>query len=336
MIRLVSLALMLLLFGCHRPAEKRPSPPASRIATVPVRLATGERTRTLLGQVTFDPAFYAQVMARVPALSVRKIRAFAGDQVRKGDPVLVLKSPDFLSAESELASVLNTPGRPGRIGDIRRLAEQKLRLLGASNEEIARLERTRVPVDRYEVRSPLSGTILRIGPSEGSQVKTGDLLFEVSDLTHLWVQAFLYPGEEAGIRQGSPVDVVPLNERSVRGPGVVSRIAPFIDPRTRTIPLRISLPNHEGLFRPDSWVRVRIPIARNLHRPSFLVPRISVVRMKSRQTAVFVLSQTGSPVPVPVTVLGIRGEEVEVDGTLSEGEKVVTGGLLPLLSGPLR
>jgi Cu(I)/Ag(I) efflux system membrane fusion protein len=289
--------------------------------------------RTLLGQVTFDPAHYAQVMARVSALSVRRIRAFAGDAIRKGAPVLLLKSPDFLAAESELASVLNTPGRPGRIRGIRTLAEQKLRLMGASDVEIARLERTRIPVDRYEVRSPLSGTIIRIAPSEGSQVKTGDLLFEVSDLTHLWVGAFLYPGEETGIRSGTAVVVTPLHERGVRGTGIVTRIAPFIDARTRTIPLRISLPNPAGVFKPDSWVRIRIPIARSGRGPSYLVPKVSVFRMKNRMTAVFILSGQGTPVSVPVSVLGIRGEDAEVEGGLSEGQKVVTAGLLPLLSG---
>lgn len=326
-----TLLLILLLAGCHHPSGTTPPPVPSRIETSPVRVASGPLVRTLLGQVAFDPSASAQVMARIPALSVRTIRRFAGDRVRKGVVVFVMQSPDFLNAESELASVLNTGSRPSTVHGIRILAEQKLRLMGAGKEEIRRLERTRVPIDRYEVRSPLSGTIIRIGPAEGARVNTGDFLFEVSDLAHLWVQAFLYPGEERGIRRGTAVTVTPLHEKEVSGTGTISRIAPFIDPRTRTVPLRISLDNPKGLFRPDSWVRIRIPLFDKSAPPAFLVPASSVVRTREGVTVVFVKGNGRPPVPVPVSVLGEEGKNLYVRGALSVDERVVTAGLLPLL-----
>ena len=309
------------LAGCHR--ERRPSsPPAasSRIDTVPVKKAPGPLMRTLLGQVAYDPAASAQVMARIPALSVVSIRVFAGDRVARGETVMVLKSPDFLSAESELASVLDNPGRksPGHGGGIRILAEQKLRLLGASRQEIERLERTRRPVDRYEVRSPLSGTLIRLGPAEGAQVRKGDLLFEVSDLSRLWVQAFLYPGEETGIRPGETVEVVALHEGKSSGTGRI---------------LRIAIDNRKGLFRPDSWVRIRVPVASGSGSPLVLVPERSIVRMKNRETAVFLVRNSAPPSLLPVRVFGRLGPDVEVRGEFREGDRVVTEGLLPLLSG---
>lgn len=332
--RLALLAIIVAGFsGCRHHDTPPPVPPASsRILTVPVRSNAGVLTRTLLGQVAFDPSFLAQVMSRVPALSVESIRAFPGDHVRKGETVYVLQSPAFLSAEAELASVMNARSGPAMIHGIRSLAEQKLRLMGASEKEIVRLEATRHPVDRYAVRSPISGTIVRSGPAEGSQVKTGDLLFEVSDLAHLWVQAFLYPGEEQGIRPGLPVTVTPLHEPGISGTGRVVRIAPFIDPATKTIPLRISLGNPLGLFRPESWVRIGVPVRSAGSRPTYLVPSRAVVRYSDRRTAVFVVSGPGPPRPVPVTVLGVGGGETVVSGPLRVGMGVVVSGLLPLIS----
>ncbi len=330
-----ALILLGMLSACQRTQEHHPvSSPGSRIATTPIRKALGPPMRTLLGQVAYDPASFAQVMARLPALSVVSIRIFPGDRVSRGETVMVLKSPDFLSAESELSSILSNPGANGRkgVGGIRVLAEQKLRLLGASRKEIARLERTRRPVDRYEVRSPLSGTLIRIGPSEGAQVRIGDLLFEVSDLSRLWVQAFLYPGEEKGLRRGMPVSIVPLHEEGLVGAGRILRIAPFIDPNTRTIPLRISLDNAGGHFRPDSWVRIRIPVIEEKSAPVFLAPERAVVRTKERKTAVFVVRSGGPPTLIPVSVLGHRGGDVEIRGNLESGDRVVTEGILPLLS----
>ena len=324
-----------ILAACQRHREPpSPPPPASRIVTVPLRKAPGPPVRTLLGQVAYDPAASAQVMARLPALSVVSIRVFPGDRVSRGETLMVLKSPDFLSAESELSSILDKPGAKGRgrVAGIRVLAEQKLRLLGASRREIERLERTRRPVDRYEVRSPLTGTLIRVGPAEGAQVRKGDLLFEVSDLSRLWVQAFLYPGEERGFRRGTPVSILPLHEGGTAGSGRILRIAPFIDPRTRTIPLRISLDNAGGRFRPDSWVRIRIPVEERKSGPVFLVPERAVVRTKEGKTALFIVRGGGGPALVPVTVLGHQGGDAEIRGNLGESDRVVTEGILPLLS----
>ncbi|MCL5285905.1 MAG: efflux RND transporter periplasmic adaptor subunit [Nitrospirae bacterium] len=329
------LVVFAVLAGCHKDRSPAPSP-SSRIVTAPVKKAPGPLMRTLLGQVAYDPSASSQVMARLPALSVVSIRVFAGDHVARGETVMVLKSPDFLAAESELASVLDNPGKknPNRGGGLRLLAEQKLRLLGASRKEIERLERTRKPVDRYEVRSPLSGTLIRIGPAEGAQVRLGDLLFEVSDLSRLWVQAFLYPGEEKGLRRGATVEVVALHEEKNSGTGRILRIAPFIDPATRTIPLRIAIDNARGLFRPDSWVRIRIPVENGSGTPLFLVPERAVVRMQDRKTAVFVVRGGRPPALLPVDVLGRRGPDVEVRGRFGPDDRVVTEGLLPLLSQP--
>ncbi len=334
--RVVSLIVLLAVFAaCQR--DRSSAPPAgssSRQVTAPVEKAAGPVLHTFLGQVAYDPSSSSQVMARLSALSVVSIKIFAGDRASRGETVMVLKSPDFLSAESELASVLDNPGgkTPERVHGIRILAEQKLRLLGASSEEIARLERTRRPIDRYEVRSPLSGTLIRIGPAAGAQVRKGDLLFEVSDLSHLWVQAYLFPGEEKGIRQGSEVRVVSLHASGEAGIGRILRIAPFIDPRTRTIPLRIALDNSRGTFLPDEWVRIRVPVHERSGRPVYLVPERAIVRTKDRRTAVFVVRGEASPALLPVTVLGRSKGVVEVRGEFREGDRVVTEGLLPLLS----
>ena len=331
------IVLLAFVAGCHR--EKPPSkPPAagSRLQSVPVRISTGPLLRTFLGQVATDPSASAQVMARLSALSVVSIQRFAGDRVRRGETVMVLKSPDFLSAESELASVLDNPGgaESHHVRGIRILAEQKLRLLGASQDEIERLERTRRPVDRYEVRSPISGILIRLGPAEGAQVRKGDLLFEVSDLTRLWVLAFLYPGQEAGIRSGEPVRVSSIHEDKTDGSGRILRIAPFIDPRTRTIPLRIGLENPNGTFRPDAWVRIRVPVAQPGGGPVYLVPDRAVVRTRNQKTAVYVVRGKKGPLELPVSVLGRKGPDVEVLGEFRTDDRVVTEGLLPLLSPP--
>lgn len=324
--------LGLLTLSCQRHDPQKGAPPAPPAPSAALVLPAGKEVgRDLLGQVQPDPRDTSQVMARLSALSVLSIDHFPGDRVTKGERVMVLMSPDFFAAESELASIHSSSGA-GHVRGIRRLAVRKLRLLGASREEIARLEKTGSPTDHYEVRSPRSGTLMRLGPSVGSRVVTGDLLFSVSDLRHLWVSAFLYPGEEAGLDNGSPVRVFPLHDTSKGVPGIILRVAPFIDPGTRTIPLRIGIDNAGVLFRPDAWVHVRIPIRPGGGKTLLRLPSASVVRRKDGATGVFLLRPAASPLFVPVVVFGREKGEVVVSGALQGGDRVAVGGILPLLA----
>ena len=328
---LILLGLFSLSCQRHDPSKVVPAQ-APELSSAPVLSAGREIGRDLLGQIKPDPRSTSQVMARMSALSVLSIDHFPGDRVKKGERVMVLLSPDFFAAESELASILSSSGG-GHVRGIRRLAVRKLRLLGASREEIARLERTGSPTNRFEARSPRTGILMQLGPSVGSRVVTGDLLFAVSDLRHLWVSAFLYPGEESGLAKGTSVRVFPLHDLSKGRAGTILRVAPFIDPRTRTIPLRIGIDNDGNLFRPDAWVHVRVPIRAESGKPLLRLPPESVVRRKDGKTGVFRLRTAASPRFVPVVVLGREKGEVVVSGELKEGDRVVVRGLLPLLAG---
>ena len=325
------LALGLLCLSCQRhtpPPPAHSSPPEISAAVVtPAGKTTG---RDLLGQVQTDPRSTSQVMARISGISVLSIDHFPGDRVRRGERVMVIMSPDFFSAESEFSSLLSSSG--GNVRGLKHLAIRKLRLLGASREEIARLEKTRSPTDRYEVRAPRSGTLMRVGPSVGTRVAIGDLLFVVSDLHHLWVSAFLYPGENAGLSKGTPVQVFPLHDLSRGAPGTILRVAPFIDPQTRTIPLRIGIDNSRNLFRPDAWVHVRIPIRPGGGGPLLRLAAGAIVRRADGKTGVFLLHGGDPPHFVPVEVVGRDKGEAVVSGALLAGDRVAVRGLLPLLA----
>jgi len=329
-------SFVILFCGLLTVSCQKNAPPAPRSAplppvTAPVLPAGKDVGRDLLGQVQADPQATSQSMARLSALSVLSIAHFPGDRVKKGETIMVLQSPDFFSAESELSSILSSPGG-GDVPGIRRLAIRRLVLLGASQKEISRLTRTRTPTDRYEARSPRSGILTRLGPGEGARVSTGDLLFVVSDLDRLWVRAFLYPGEEKGLSDGVRVRVSPLDDPSRVVEGSILRVAPYIDPRTRTIPLRIVIDNALGLFRPDAWVRVRIPVRPQEGASLFRVPGDAVVRRMDGKTGVFVVRPPGGIRFLPVSVLGRGKGEAVVSGEFLTGDRVVTRGLLPLVS----
>ena len=326
--------LALISFGssCSRGpdnARQPVSPEKIPVATVPIRPGTIETFRTIPGRVTFDPRFYRRVMARVSAISTIRLRAFPGDSVRRGEVVAILKSPDFLAAESELVSVVNNRG--GKIespDSLLSLAKNKLVYMGASRKEIRRLMKTLRPSDRYEVRSPMDGTIVKTGEIEGSQVHPGDVLFEVSDLHHLWVKAFIYPGEEGRIRRGSLVWVRTLHPPVRKVQAMVEQVSPMVDPMTRTIPIRISLTNPGLFFEPDLWVSVLIPKAEFKKGPMFVVPARAIFENRFGKPNVIVRNRSGGFRRVEIlAVSSSQGGETAVSGNFLDGDQAVTEGL---------
>ncbi|MCL4462211.1 MAG: efflux RND transporter periplasmic adaptor subunit [Nitrospirae bacterium] len=267
-------------------------------------------------------------MARVSAISTVRLRAFPGDHVRRDEVVAVLKSPDFLTAESELISVLNNRG--GRLtphDSLLALARSKLVYMGASKKEIRRLFATRQPTDRYEVRSPIDGTIVKTGEIEGSQVHPGDVLFEVSDLRHLWVKAFIYPGEEGHITKGSPVWIRTLHDPDHQVPASIEEVSPMVDPMTRTIPIRIALSNPGQMLEPDLWVSVLIPRPVSGNRTSFIVPAQSVFESRTGQLTVIVRDGSGHFRRIRVVAGATVEGETSVSGDFHQGDQAVTSGL---------
>ena len=293
-----------------------------------VRQGTLQSYRSVPGRITFNPHYYRRVMARVSAISTVRLRAFPGDSVRKGEVVAVLKSPDFLTAESELVSILNNRG--GRLtphDSLLALARSKLIYMGASEKEIHRLLETRRPVDRYEVRSPIGGTIVKTGEIEGSQVHPGDVLFEVSDLRHLWVKAFIYPGEEAHITKNSPVWIQTLHDPGRRVRAKIKEISPMVDPMTRTIPIRISLSNQDLTIEPDLWVSVLIPRPTFDTKTSFIIPSRSIFESRKGYLTVMVRDRSGEFRRIRVVLGASDRGQTAVSGKFRSEDQVVTVGL---------
>jgi Cu(I)/Ag(I) efflux system membrane fusion protein len=329
---LAVLVPILVLAACSRDKGHAPPKPSGSsalpVTTVPVEKGSLPAYRTIPGRITFDPSYYKRVMARVSAISTVELRKFPGDTVRKGEVVAILKSPEFLTAETEVVSVIKDRGpRGASAGSLLSMAEEKLRYLGASRAEIDRLVSTRTPTARYEVHSPIDGTIVKTGEIEGSQVHSGDILFEVSDLHHLWVKAFIYPGEEGHVRKGSRVFIQTIHRPLRRVSAVVDQVFPMVDRKTRTIPIRISLPNPDLSFEPDLWVSVLVPESAGPTGSYYLVPTQSIFENERGTSSVIVTGNGSDYRIVAVEVAGIDGEKSMVRGDFRSGDRVVTDGL---------
>jgi Cu(I)/Ag(I) efflux system membrane fusion protein len=188
--------------------------------------------------------------------------------------MVYLYSPELLSSQAELIQALKAVQnlRPQTSELIKRSTEAtleaargKLRLLGLRKEQIEDIEKADRPTEHITIYSPISGIVIDKHAAEGTYVKTGTKIYTVADLSHLWVKLDTYESDLSWIRYGQEVEFATEAYPGEVFKGRISFIAPVLDPRTRTVKLRVNVPNPQGKLKPDMFVRaiVRSGIAQS-------------------------------------------------------------------------
>jgi membrane fusion protein, copper/silver efflux system len=216
------------------------------------------------GHVDFDDKRVATISSRV-AGRIDNVRVSQWDNVRRGEPILSLYSPDFMTAEAEYlqaqttAQVSSAPGLGGgglNLGPaMLAAAKRKLELLGMSDADIAEI---RLPSPTVWMRAPIGGTIVESKVVRGAAVNPGDQLFTVGTLDQVWIVANIYEDDLSRISLGQPLDAVTTAYPDLTFKGFISRISPDVNADTHTLEIRCQVDNTDGKLKPQMLARVSI------------------------------------------------------------------------------
>jgi multidrug efflux pump subunit AcrA (membrane-fusion protein) len=243
-----------------------------------------------------------------------------GKQVRKGEPLFDIYSPELYSAQNEYVLALNQTSANG----LRSSARQKLRLFDISEDQIAELEKNRQPQRTLRVDAPIDGIVVEKMAVSGQMVEAGMKLYRLADLSIVWVQSQIYEQDLALLKLGQEAEVslsyLPDREFS----GRVTYIYPTVDEKTRTARVRMEFHNPGFFLKPGMFATVALRA--ELKPAALLVPDSAVLRSGEKNT-VFVALDGGHFEPREVK-LGPRADNnsYEVLSGLTEGERVVTSG----------
>ena len=291
------------------------------IRTESVELGTLSRKIRTVGRVNYDETRLAHVHPRaegwVEQLSVRA----EGEQVQRGQALGQLYAPAILSAQVDFLIALKqyADSSPEKVDKARNL----LRLLDVPEPVIKQIGENGTTRNTIPMLAPIDGVITKMGLREGIYVTPGTELVTIADLQHVWVMvdvfehqlAWLEPGLEAEIR-------IPAQPGRV-WKGNVDYIYPELDPRTRTLQVRLSFANPERLLRPNMFADVVIFGA---PRDKVLtIPSEALIVTGERQAVVQALGG-GRFKPVEVETGMQGGGKVEILSGLQEGERVVVSG----------
>jgi cobalt-zinc-cadmium efflux system membrane fusion protein len=213
-------------------------------------------------------------------------------------------------------------------------AHDRLKLLGMSDEEFRRLERSREIRSVVPIVAPFAGRIIGRRLTRGEVVETTENLFVIADLSEVWVQAnipekdipFVHAIHAAGERKAEVrINAYPREVFM----GTITYVGDVLDPVTRTMQLRIELPNPDGRLKPEMFATIRLFSEAQPER--LAVPEAALQRDRGR-TFVFVQRGANEYEVRDVQVGESNGTLTAVLGGLSEGEQVVTHGAFVLKS----
>ena len=215
------------------------------------------------GRVTFDEQRVASIVSRV-AGRIEQARAVQWDSVRRGEPIVKLYSPDFMTAEAEYLQAQETrrvSAAPAVAGGQRiaaamvEAARRKLELLGMEPADVAAL---RAPSPTVWMRAPISGTVLKNQARAGMAVSPGDVLYQLGTLGDVWIVADIYEVDLARVHLGQTMEAATTAFPGEVFRGVISRISPDIDPNTHTLEIRCTIRNPGLKLKPQMLAIVRI------------------------------------------------------------------------------
>jgi cobalt-zinc-cadmium efflux system membrane fusion protein len=182
---------------------------------------------------------------------------------------------------------------------------------------------------QFPVRSPIGGVVLERLVTPGTTVTPGTPLFVVSELSTLWAVAEIDESHLSRVRVGRPVEVQVAAYPDERFPGTITFIADVVNPKTRRITVRSTVPNVGGRLKPEMFATVAL--GESEPRPMIVVPQSAVQAIDGRPV-VFIAEAGGRFRPQPVTLGADQDGLIEVRSGLAEGQPLVTSGSFVLKS----
>lgn len=283
----------------------------------------------LTGTVALDERKLAVVSLKFRANVVKLHVAATGERVRKGQKLFDIQSPFILKEELDLALALRAREGASALGDAYARSTQhsveatrtRLRLYEVPEDEIARLIRTQRPSGTITWRALQSGIVIEKTIVAGMQAEEGAMLYRLADVSNVWVIAEAPEAALAIARPGATARIS-LNAfpgRTFRGQ--VTFVYPEVAMATRTVKLRIELPNPQGLLIPGMFASVEV--AAPPGEAILAIPDSALIDSGTRQV-VLIARGEGLFEPRAVTAGNRANGMVEIVAGLNEGESVVT------------
>ena len=300
------------------------------IRTEKVKMGSPVKTIRTVGNIIYDETRIYTVNMKFNGWIEKLYVDFEREQVRKGQPLFDIYSPELVTAQEEYLLALEQYRSLGQSGfeqvreaarRLRDASHTRLRYWDVSPAQIRRLESSGMVRKTVTVFSPATGVVTKKNAFQGHYVKAGEHQYEIADLSTVWVDVDIYEYELPWVEKGMPAEMELTYIPGKHFKGRVLFIYPYLNPKTRTATLRLEFPNPKGLLKPAMYSNVYLKS--EIEEKSLLIPQEAVIDSGVRKV-VFVSRGNGKFEPREVELgLEVNDDRYQILNGLSEGEEIV-------------
>lgn len=286
------------------------------VKTAPVVLSKLSPRIETVGYIAFDESHLWQTNVRVAGW-VEKLNINAvGEKVSENDVLFTLYSPELVKAQEELLNAYRT-GRKGLVKG----ATERLLSLGVDHEQIQQITQRGKASQTIEVKAPADGVIASLNIREGGYLSPAQAVISAGPLDEVWVDAEVFERQAHWVKAGSKAVMTLDSIPGQTWEGEVDYVYPILDPKTRTLRVRLKFPNAEGDLKPNMFANISLqPVTENA---VLTIPKSSVIR-SGGMTRVVLAEGNGKYRSARIEVGREADDQIEVLLGLTEQDRVVT------------
>lgn len=297
----------------------------ANIETTPVMMESPKKQVALTGSIHADEQMVFSQTAHIPGRIDRLYIDFTGQMVNKGEKLAEVYSPDLVTAQKELLEAMSDSASNSALYQA---AVQKLKSWKLSDKQIRDIEKSKAVQTEFDILADYSGIVTMKMIAQGSYVKEGDMLFQITDISHVWVMLDAYqtdlPWLSTGDKLSFTTDAMPDKTYI----STVSFIDPVVNPQTRTASVRAEINNPGNMLKPGMFVNGLVACKLDIKGNVLVVPK-SAVLWTGKRSIVYVKDEKSNTPAFALREVNLStdiGNYYVVKQGLMEGEEVVSNG----------
>ncbi|WP_114750447.1 efflux RND transporter periplasmic adaptor subunit [Pleomorphovibrio marinus] len=296
----------------------------ANVSTTKARKGTGEGKTTLTGKIKINEQKVKSLTANYPGRIEELFVNFTGQEIKKGEKLASIYSPELVNSQKELLEAAKIKDRQP---SIYQAAKEKLRSWKISEQQIQEIETSGKVLTNFDIIADSDGVVWSRNIATGDYVGRGTAMFDLVDLSSVWVILDAYEKNIQNVQIGDPISfkvaAIPGREFS----GRITFINPVMDESTRTIPLRAETSNPGGRLKPGMFVQAEIS-STSRELPGLLVPKSSVLWTGPRSVVFVQVGNRDAPAfeMREVELGGAVGKDYRILSGINEGDELVSQG----------
>ncbi len=318
--------------GSSNPQALQMTEEAMALAQVQTIVVGGAQTKKellLSGKLQADERENASLTAKFPGRIEKLFITFTGEQVKAGQRIATVYSPELLTAQKELLEAAKTKAS---FPQLYQASKDKLSFWKLSAAQIAEIERSGQVKERVDIFADQSGVVLQKNVSVGDYVTMGSVLFTVTNLNSLWLLLDVYETDLPFVAIGDEIQFTVAGRPGETLNAKVTFLDPLINANTRAAAVRAEIRNVGNALKPEMFVTARIQTKTTASSAEVTVPRTAVLWSGKRSIVYVKVPNAALPEFIlrEVTLGNRMGENYQITAGLQSGEEIVSYGAFAL------